>query len=625
MIFTPKILSRLCLIVIIIAIASAGFGYDSKSVEWISSVGALMICLFLVNRLFNKESAPSPPLSLNLFVFVVLLSVLASVYIHASIIAGLPWILAAVAFWITLFTARSLKSQKIITVALLVLGLGLAVYGVYNFFLLKATSIGIAATFGWRNIYGGFLMLIIPLSLSLMISAKKKLQALILVILSSLVITNLVLTFSQGSWIAGTGGIILLLILKRKDLFKKEVLIRLLAAAVLVIALTSLLISLHSQLAFPEQEQNLAEAASFAEASTSNRLAYWQAALGISQDYPLLGIGLGNYQSVMTQYINNIWSFSVSPHNIVLYLLSGLGIFGLLAFLSFLAFVLIKTIRFLKDSQMNTWESGLVIGLACSVAASFAHALIDVDWEIPAILFILFIEIGLLLSIVGNKTENKLKILSTKAKSLIGSPIVIFAVFCLISYLLIALPLSKLNKEKALTAADNFDYEASENLLQKASSLMPVDADIHFELSKMYWLKVLDRKGEREENMYNMIRHAQKALSLDPENSKRHFTLGQAYSYSTNLADQQAVLAEKNLRKSLELNPYLNLEVYSELANLYLRQKRYQEAMAVCEEALSLYSEESIGKIFADQTRADGIRAEIEKIKSISKSARELL
>lgn len=617
MIFTPKVLNIINPLFVILLIAAAAFGFDSRTIEWTGFTAVLAVCLFLLLRLFGRNTDKIMPLSLLGFVVIMLISVISSVYIHASLVALLPWLIAIIAFWATTLIAKHEKHHWIIA-ALLGLGYGVSLYGIYNFFVLQDVSLGIAATFGWRTIYGGFLLLIIPLSVSLLISAKKNVLALTLIFFSAITITNLALTFSQGAWLSGAGGLLVLLILRGKELFKKTAILRLLSTALLAVLLTSLLIYLHGQFSLSVQEQEIAKGASFAAASAENRLAYWQAALGISRDYPILGIGLGNYQSIMPSYINNIWTFASTPHNIALYLLSAIGFLGTLTFLIFLLMVFVKSLKSYWQIKQDSKDFALFCGLLASLAASFSHALIDVDWEIPAILLIVFIELGLLASQINLKPKLALPF---AGKSAALKHILTLVVFGSVVYLATTLLFAKTYQLSAEQARDDADYNNSEFFFKKATAITPLNADLYVELSQMHWYKVLDHAGDREENKSKMVANAKKALTLNPKNSKRHFTLGQAYSYTTNEKDENAILAEEELKKALELNPYLNPEQYYELGFLYLRLERYQEAFNTSQQALQIYTDDAIKQIFADAPRRELIGREVRKIENVLTSA----
>ena len=79
----------------------------------------------------------------------------------------------------------------------------------------------------------------------------------------------------------------------------------------------------------------------FGETSNSQRIAIWKASLESIKKHPLLGVGIGNFPTVLDQRIFLARAGS-SAHNIYLHIASEIGIFGLLASVWFL-WLLFKT------------------------------------------------------------------------------------------------------------------------------------------------------------------------------------------------------------------------------------------------------------------------------------------
>ena len=73
----------------------------------------------------------------------------------------------------------------------------------------------------------------------------------------------------------------------------------------------------------------------FGETSNSQRIAIWKASLESIKKHPLLGVGIGNFPTVLDQRIFLARAGS-SAHNIYLHIASEIGIFGLLASICFL-------------------------------------------------------------------------------------------------------------------------------------------------------------------------------------------------------------------------------------------------------------------------------------------------
>ena len=115
------------------------------------------------------------------------------------------------------------------------------------------------------------------------------------------------------------------------------------------------------------------------------RQALWQRTLLIAHDFPFTGVGLGMFQPVMKAiYPSSIFPATTDiphPHNIYLQALAEMGYPGLIFFLAFyaiLAYALIRQIRRSRD-----WLQTLAIGLFGALLVYLIHGLVDVPTYSP--------------------------------------------------------------------------------------------------------------------------------------------------------------------------------------------------------------------------------------------------
>ncbi|KFF13693.1 O-antigen ligase family protein [Flavobacterium hydatis] len=94
------------------------------------------------------------------------------------------------------------------------------------------------------------------------------------------------------------------------------------------------------------------------DASVKARFTYWENAIKIAQENPLLGVGLGNYRIESIPYEKfqeNDFSVSLDPHNDFLEILAETGILNGLLYFSFFIFILFVNIkRLIKSTDSNT-------------------------------------------------------------------------------------------------------------------------------------------------------------------------------------------------------------------------------------------------------------------------------
>jgi putative inorganic carbon (HCO3(-)) transporter len=106
------------------------------------------------------------------------------------------------------------------------------------------------------------------------------------------------------------------------------------------------------------------------------RLAHWQAALGMAQDQPWFGVGFGNYEPAYADYALINWPYPLGhAHNYYLNLLAETGIVGLLAYVGMWTAVFWQTIRVIRRS--DGWQRGVALGLLGVWTALTVHHLVD--------------------------------------------------------------------------------------------------------------------------------------------------------------------------------------------------------------------------------------------------------
>jgi len=157
--------------------------------------------------------------------------------------------------------------------------------------------------------------------------------------------------------------------------------------------------------------------------------------------------------------------------------------------------------------------------------------------------------------------------------------------------------------------------EQSIPILEKAASFNRLNADLYQNLSESYQFKILDHQGDREENQYLSVKYAQKAADFDPLSAERHFQLGYALNFVTSSKDEEIKKAETEIKKAIEYDQFNKIYYYQILAFVLERQEKYQEAIAVLDIPLALYSEDALNKIFVDEEKYNQILNSLEKIR----------
>ena len=178
------------------------------------------------------------------------------------------------------------------------------------------------STFGNPNVYGIYLLLAIPLAAVCVLYFKNKFLKLLCAAVTLLLLANLLVTYSRGSYLAlaFSLGVFVLLI-------EKRFIVLLLPAFVasLFVLPQSVIIRLRSIL-------------DFQDTSTAFRLSIWEGSARVLRDFWFTGIGQG---SGAFSQVYPFYSLAATPtihsHNLFLQMAIELGVFGLLVFIVLMA------------------------------------------------------------------------------------------------------------------------------------------------------------------------------------------------------------------------------------------------------------------------------------------------
>jgi O-antigen ligase len=275
-----------------------------------------------------------------------------------------------VAYWLFADTLRNPQWRRcalivFATAATVVVGIGLVQYwtpGVAGF--------EVRATFGNRNVYGGFLALALPLLLGILLHEDCRGRR---VWLGLTILAGITTLLSGGSLLAIAFGSAVVAMFSGPRLFW--------AVAALVLLLV---------LAAPWlPRDNLAGAfdtiAAFdANGAPARRYTEWQAAAAMAQDNPWLGVGIGNYQENVGRYFGTLPAAAVKAEAdsqcLHLVLASSLGIPALLCFLGLLLYHarLAAGVFFRTTAGVNCGPAIGVLGsiIAFNVNSLFAPLLV---------------------------------------------------------------------------------------------------------------------------------------------------------------------------------------------------------------------------------------------------------
>jgi putative inorganic carbon (hco3(-)) transporter len=249
-------------------------------------------------------------------------------------------------------------------------------------------------TFGQPNPYAGYLGMLLPLALALAVfgwydrAARQRLPFWLLLGALVLIGAAFAASMSRGAWLGFALAVAVMAALASRRAFLAMLGAALAGAFVFTLGALELL---PAQIA-----QRLTQIVAYfgvfdvrtVELTPANwaiveRMAVWQAAWGMFEAYPFLGVGPGNYSAAYQQFAMPGWPHAMGhAHNLYLNFLAETGAIGLFAFLVFWlsAIVLVwRSHRALSAARKRSewWQRGLALGMIGVMAQFSLHSFFD--------------------------------------------------------------------------------------------------------------------------------------------------------------------------------------------------------------------------------------------------------
>lgn len=334
---------------------------------------------------------------LVLFLTVITLTAFTAQNLSAWLNEWIKWLIIS----LTVFYVLENRSLRQLIVPLLVMSaFAHAVVGIYTFLggsgadHLRITGRFFRAfgTFGQPNPFGGFMGLVAPISIMLTYSQliwmikKPSLSTTLKTGLSTVItitiIAALFASWSRGAWLGFGASVGVMLIALPRKFWQSLILLIFGIGFILGIAYTNILpTSITNRLQSITQEIFSSIDVRGVYITTENyavieRLAHWQAAINMAEANPILGVGMGNYDSAYDQYRTLNWEMSLShAHNYYLNILAETGAVGLSVYL--LLFAMLFMLVWRARNHPDHTSRYLAIGLLGAWVYLTTHSLTD--------------------------------------------------------------------------------------------------------------------------------------------------------------------------------------------------------------------------------------------------------
>ncbi len=561
----------------------------------IFSLAALWLSLVGPARLkYLARTSGLVGLLLALLTILALLSSFTSVRVAASAAEFGQLLAYIVLFFLTIDLVRNETGIARFANVILIVGLLIGLIAVYFYWGQTGyvTHPRMNSMFGNKNHFAGFLLLILPLALVLYLNSADTREQVAYGATAVFLADCFILTYSRGAWLSLLPGLFLIGWATRRLPLRRS-LKRIAILLIAVMATTFLINSDALRQAHGVGTRAVGSIMATAvnaaepEGSLSDRFGYWQGAIRIIGDHPLLGTGLGTFKDLFLQYQQQPFHYSKYAHNYFLQVGAEMGVIGLILAVGLVGAIGWRCYNLLaKMLASNLTQqppaspiSTIAWGLSGGLLASTIHNLVDLDWYIPAIAILFWAEAGLIFSISALNAQPSNETISSTL-SLIDS---------LYRPILMALTLFMLMWSGAQAAElyylrrgihfrDEGALPQAISSLQRASQFNVLDAEPHRILAEVY-LQRLQQENDRSW-LESSIIEAEQAVELAPYDVQNRWTLARIY-LTANIKQNPTLiqLIIEQLEAIVDMRrPSGEPQAYQQLGKLYLALGRQEEA-----------------------------------------------
>ncbi len=293
---------------------------------------------------------------------------------QASITTLLRWLAYAAVFLLAVWVGSSASARRLAVRALCAGALPIALYGVlqyaavldllrlqiesdkdkalaqvgateqdYYALLQRTRSKRVFATFALPNSLAGFLLIVIPPSVALLVLARRLPARIVLGASVLAMLLGFFLTFSKGGWLAGALVLLLFFLTQGWGWLKRHWV----AAGAVVLA--AVLAFSAGVLSSPTLRGRIVSMRRELAGSARVRTQYWTAGLPMWGTRPVLGVGPGNYANHYMIHKSVAAEEVKSAHNDYLQILAECGPFALIGYAGFWLLVLWGSLRHRAD------------------------------------------------------------------------------------------------------------------------------------------------------------------------------------------------------------------------------------------------------------------------------------
>jgi O-antigen ligase/Tfp pilus assembly protein PilF len=637
--------------------------------EMIAEVLIVLGLMFWGLKIINKEELKFTPTPLNFpilsFISICVLSLIWSNSFFVSL-KELPLFLAGPLLYFVI--TNSIKDERqinrILDILLIVGGL-FGIYGIFQYngidFSFWTGNIGrqnVFGLFGNVNFFAEYLIIPLPVAVSLFFASQNKLKKILLFIGMITMGTSLTLTFTRGSYLGFGVSLIfmffLFLISRSKNFIKnnkKIFIIALVAISIITFLFVvptplnksgTVIYKIKSRISISQLTQ---------DPSIKRRIATWKFTILMIKDHPLLGSGIGTYKYNTLKYQAEFFEqgenrslyphgFADKAHNEYLQLWAELGIIGLGIFIWLMFYYFNYGIKILNKIK-NHYKQAILIGLMGSIIAILVDGIFGFPLHLPATIFLFWMALGLTIALGESEKEEKRpeimldnfnqkdkkekerqgqKVKKDDKQSDIAqfTPILYILIISLSIFLCATLSrpfMAQVYWFYANKEIKNENWDKAIKISEEALKWDPYLGEVYYDIGKILEIKKFYGVSlEYFEKAAKYIDHP----DLPQDLALNYLKKGQLDEAAIKL--KQAISYQENEKSMLPL--------YAELGNTYLKLKRYKPAEIVLKDALKIdpnfiNAHYGLAGAYLNQNKIEETLVELQKVIELAPDSQE--
>lgn len=265
-----------------------------------------------------------------------------------------------------------------------------ALYAIYQYLTTK--QLYVTSFYAHHAMFGSFMEVVLPILAVFFIAEPIYKQKILYFFMGLVCLTALILTQARGPWLGACTGLFVVLIAMRDKLYvnKKSIIGSVVLIAMILAIASPLYLNRVKTITDP------------AWASNYHRILIWESTIHMIQDYPLTGVGLGQFRKIYNeQYISPLSEepFHLHAHNSYLMYAAENGLINLLAFI----YLLFSIGKALFEKQRLRDPIGIAV-LAAFIAV-LANSIVDSFFWAAHLAKVLWLFLGIALYNLGVRSE----------------------------------------------------------------------------------------------------------------------------------------------------------------------------------------------------------------------------